>query len=253
LYPDIAKLTDDEPLDVYGQPKTIPPFNMFVAGTSCKNFSMLRSTRRLDIEDKGCSGETFLAATEVLFKEKPAMALFENVQTAPWLKMQEYITGRVKLSECDSSKAIKEIKDKGKELTFVLDEDGDIVVDRVPAVYGVRCGAVVSGFLRPGSSSLKEVRWPAQIQKKPCTLSDLVKANNISRENDTIVFQTECTFFLRCNRMPPAEQSRFIYRIMLTYFSVYRHVLHSYCQGRHEGIRSPADSSENVHVRMAPR
>ena len=193
LYPDIAKLTDDEPLDVYGQPKTIPPFNMFVAGTSCKNFSMLRSRHRLDIEDKGCSGETFLAATEVLFKEKPAMAIFENVQTAPWLKMQEYITGRVKLSECDSSKAIKEIKDKGKELTFILDEDGDIVVDRVPAVYGVRCGTVVSGFVRPGSSKMNKVHWPAQSQKKPCTLSDLIKANKISRKEDTMVFQTECT------------------------------------------------------------
>jgi hypothetical protein len=63
----------------------VPAFNMFVAGTSCKNFSMLRSTRRIDIEDKGCSGETFLAATEILFKEKPAMAIFENVQCAPWV------------------------------------------------------------------------------------------------------------------------------------------------------------------------
>jgi site-specific DNA-cytosine methylase len=85
LYPDIAKLTDENPRDVFGQEQEIPPFNLFVAGTSCKNFSMLRSNRRIDIEDKGCSGETFLAATEVLFKEKPSMAIFENVIGAPWV------------------------------------------------------------------------------------------------------------------------------------------------------------------------
>lgn len=85
LYPDITKLSDETPLDVYGQEKPIPNFNLFVAGTSCKNFSMLRSKRRLDIEDKGCSGETFLAAVELLFKEKPKTAIFENVTKAPWV------------------------------------------------------------------------------------------------------------------------------------------------------------------------
>ena len=84
LYPDIGKLCDDPPLDVYGRPKEIPPFNLFVAGTSCKNFSMLRHKTRIDIEAKGCSGETFLAAVELLFKLKPAYCIFENVTGAPW-------------------------------------------------------------------------------------------------------------------------------------------------------------------------
>ena len=92
------KLCDDPPKDCYGRPVPLPPSNLFVAGTSCKNFSMLRSTKRLDIEDMGCSGETFLAACELLFKEKPKYAIFENVDKAPWLKMSEYITGRIKLS-----------------------------------------------------------------------------------------------------------------------------------------------------------
>jgi hypothetical protein len=85
LYPDIAKMTAAEPRDVYGQVQPIPDFNWFVAGTSCKNFSSLRSKWRLDIEDKGCSGETFLAAVEILFQEKPHVAIFENVQAAPWV------------------------------------------------------------------------------------------------------------------------------------------------------------------------
>ena len=84
LYPDIGKLCDDPPLDVYGRPKEIPHLNMFVAGTSCKNFSMLRHKTRIDIEAKGCSGETFLAAVELLFKLKPAYCIFENVTGAPW-------------------------------------------------------------------------------------------------------------------------------------------------------------------------
>ena len=94
LYPDIAKLTNDPPVDVYGKEVELPEFNMFVAGTSCKNFSMMIAKFRKDIEDKGCSGETFMAACEVLFDKKPPIAIFENVQGAPWLKMQEYITGR---------------------------------------------------------------------------------------------------------------------------------------------------------------
>jgi hypothetical protein len=94
LYPDIGKLTgvssgDEEyvPRDAYGQARPLPDCNLFVAGTSCKNFSMLRSKYRIDIEDKGCSGETFLAAVEVLFKKMPQFAIFENVLNAPWQKM----------------------------------------------------------------------------------------------------------------------------------------------------------------------
>jgi site-specific DNA-cytosine methylase len=36
----------------------------------------------IDIEEMGCSGETFLAACELLFKEKPKYAIFENVEKA---------------------------------------------------------------------------------------------------------------------------------------------------------------------------
>jgi len=90
LYPDIGKLVDSSqenyvPTDVYGKAEALPSCNLFVAGTSCKNFSMLRSRYRIDIEDKGCSGETFLAAVEVLMQEKPETAIFENVLNAPWV------------------------------------------------------------------------------------------------------------------------------------------------------------------------
>ena len=50
---------------------------------------MLKTRDRLDIEDKGQSGETFLAAVEYLDLHKPPFAIFENVDNAPWEKMQE--------------------------------------------------------------------------------------------------------------------------------------------------------------------
>jgi len=199
LYPDITKLPlDDSPRDVFGQPKPIPPFNMFVAGTSCKNFSMLRSRYRIDIEDKGCSGETFLAATEILFKEQPHFAIFENVIGAPWIKMKEYITGRVRLSQCDDKKAVKmDAKDKKKDLIFCLDEDENIIVDQVPSVYGVRCGSKVKGFLKGDSSQdIKPIVWPKSQKKNTstCTLKELMEKNKIIKKTDTLVFDTPCTY-----------------------------------------------------------
>ena len=111
LFPDITKLTEKETVvDVYGREQTIPRGNLFVAGTSCKDFSMLKSCHRKDIEDKGTSGETFLAAIEYLEQEQPSVAIFENVVNAPWDKMQEYIRGRLQLSERNTIKNIGGIK-----------------------------------------------------------------------------------------------------------------------------------------------
>lgn len=116
LFPDITKLTaSTEVLDVYGRPQQIPKGNVFVAGTSCKDFSMLKTRDRQDIEDKGTSGETFLAAVEFLDKFQPSIAIFENVDGAPWAKMQEYITGRIALAERNNTKAIKDAKKKAGE------------------------------------------------------------------------------------------------------------------------------------------
>ena len=125
LFPDITKLTvEDEVTDVYGRPQTIPKGNLFVAGTSCKDFSMLKSNLRLDIEDKGTSGQTFLAAVEFLEKFEPEVFIFENVDGAPWDKMQEYITGRIQLSRRDDTTAITSSKTKAGRysvLVFLLE------------------------------------------------------------------------------------------------------------------------------------
>lgn len=115
LFPDITKLTGgDTVTDVYGREQSIPEGNLFVAGTSCKDFSMLKSSNRKDIEDKGTSGETFLAAVEFLEQEQPPVAIFENVDGAPWDKMQEYIKGRIFLGDRNSIKNITGLKKGGK-------------------------------------------------------------------------------------------------------------------------------------------
>ena len=196
LYPDISHLTDrPSPRDVYGREQPVPEFNLFVAGTSCKNFSMLRSNRRIDIEDRGCSGETFLAAVDLLMDRTPPYAVFENVIGAPWEKMAEYITGRLRLSSCDDKKAVKENKDKNAELTFSQSGEKKILVEKVPAVYGVRCGAVVQGYLAAGSGEVRPVEWPSSVKTSTtCTLTQLIKYNGISRKDDTLVLETPVTY-----------------------------------------------------------
>mmetsp|Transcript_36589 Transcript_36589/g.88683 ORF Transcript_36589/g.88683 Transcript_36589/m.88683 type:complete len:2159 (+) Transcript_36589:2-6478(+) len=190
LYPDICKLTDKVPRDAYGQPQPIPEYNLFVAGTSCKNFSMLRANKRLDIEDKGCSGETFLAAVEHIFDKLPPFCVLENVVNAPWAKMSEYIEGKIKLSSCDEKKAITGAK-KNEKLEFVL-KNGKITVHRVPSVFGVRYGSAVAGYSESEDdlNSIHQVEWPKHKSKsKSCTLAELVEYNNISMDNDTLVFE----------------------------------------------------------------
>ena len=119
LFPDITKLTAGETVvDVYGRPQAVPDGNLFIAGTSCKDFSMLKTRDRLDIEDKGTSGETFLAAVEFLEVKQPPVAIFENVDGAPWAKMQEYIRGRIDLSQRNDTKAIKDSKKKGGKFAW---------------------------------------------------------------------------------------------------------------------------------------
>ncbi|KAL7551244.1 LOW QUALITY PROTEIN: hypothetical protein ACHAWF_014435, partial [Thalassiosira exigua] len=199
LYPDIVKLCDDPPRDVYGRERPVPDFNLFVAGTSCKDFSMLRSNKRIDIEDKGCSGETFLAACESLFKKKPRYAIFENVTGAPWAKMSEYITGRINLSDCANGKKIKGAsRGKDGDLEFVL-EGKQIRVDRVPANYGIRCGAVVKGYSREDSIAVHQVLWP-RTSKRKCTLTEVAEFNGIDRSSDILILENEvlyCTHWIK--------------------------------------------------------
>jgi|LauGreDrversion2_5_1035112.scaffolds.fasta_scaffold04231_2 site-specific DNA-cytosine methylase len=86
----------------FGGERAIPQapqghLSVLIAGTSCKDFSARKRAGgiKLDIEDMGTSGETFLATIDYLFASAHDICLLENVTSAPWAKMQGYITGRV--------------------------------------------------------------------------------------------------------------------------------------------------------------
>eukprot|EP00584_Thalassiosira_punctigera_P025640 CAMPEP_0172555300 /NCGR_PEP_ID=MMETSP1067-20121228/58342_1 /TAXON_ID=265564 ORGANISM="Thalassiosira punctigera, Strain Tpunct2005C2" /NCGR_SAMPLE_ID=MMETSP1067 /ASSEMBLY_ACC=CAM_ASM_000444 /LENGTH=2498 /DNA_ID=CAMNT_0013343815 /DNA_START=188 /DNA_END=7684 /DNA_ORIENTATION=+ len=207
LFPDITKLTQNETVvDVYGREQTIPEGNMFVAGTSCKDFSMLKSCYRKDIEDKGTSGETFLAAVEYLEQEQPAVAIFENVDNAPWVKMQEYIEGRLNLSERNSIKNITEIKkhqaDADNQLKFSIDDDGRYVVEEVPRQVGACAGCVVQGFVRGDDdpNEVQPLKASAKKSGKVVTLGQLAKEHSIELDEDILVMEKKaryCTHLIR--------------------------------------------------------
>ena len=85
--------------------------------------------------------------------------------------MSEYITGRVNLSTVGDNSKIKKTtgsaKGKSDHLVFIR-KDGQIVVDSVPPQYGVRCGAVVSGYAKDGSATTHKFKWPGK--ESTCTL-----------------------------------------------------------------------------------
>ena len=53
------------------------------------------------LEDEGQSGTTFRAIVNNMYKDGndgPKLVILENVESAPWDKMEEYINGRAKLA-----------------------------------------------------------------------------------------------------------------------------------------------------------
>ena len=206
IYPDIAKLTTTEtnkPLDIFGIETSLPDGNFFVAGTVCKNFSMMRGGYRTDIEDKGVSGETFLAAVEVLEKKQPKWTLFENVMGAPWDKMSEYITGRVPAYL--DPKSIKKLRAKNparnsdrvssRDIKFEISDDGEsYVAEDVGGFYGVRPGAIIDGIFRCKTKKLEKIK-PS---KKKILLSQVIKEYNLvvksEAETDILIFKKPCTY-----------------------------------------------------------
>lgn len=213
LFPDICKLTlSDKVLDVYGRPQTIPEGNLFVAGTSCKDFSMLKTTYRIDIEDKGTSGETFLAAVEFLDQKQPPVAIFENVDNAPWSKMQEYISGRIALSERNNAKNITDSKNAGKaelKLKFSINKEGRYVAEDIPRQVGIRAGDVVEGFVREGDASddvQKLVCEDKNTKGKLVTLGEMCKKHKINLEADTLVMEKQARY---CTRLIKVDTKDF--------------------------------------------
>eukprot|EP00934_Nitzschia_sp_Nitz4_P001526 Nitzschia sp. Nitz4//scaffold16_size188269//113894//121049//NITZ4_001800-RA/size188269-processed-gene-0.61-mRNA-1//1//CDS//3329538544//1526//frame0 len=223
LFPDITKLTESpEVLDVYGRPQKLPEAHLFVAGTSCKDFSMLKTRDRQDIEDKGTSGETFLAAVEFLDVQQPPTAIFENVDGAPWGKMQEYIRGRINLADRNVTKAIKDASKKAdadNELLFSVNEDGHYVAEAIPRQVGIRAGSVVEGVVRAGNdASDVEPLCAGSKAKSEVTLKQLAYRHKIDLDADILVFRKKanyCTHLCKVDTkeygLPQTRNRKYLY------------------------------------------
>jgi len=216
LFPDITKLSDTdedgnpvEVVDVYGRKQMIPQGNLFIAGTSCKDFSMLKTTLRKDIEDKGQSGQTFLAAVEFLDLYQPPFAIFENVDGAPWWdKMQEYIQGRIDLSRRNENKAITVDKKKSRtdnadeDLVFRVNDDLQYEAVKVPPQVGMKAGNLVEGIVRGGDDArnVTSVKATKGDTGKTFTLSQLAKKHKINLKADTLILEKKaryCTYLVK--------------------------------------------------------
>jgi site-specific DNA-cytosine methylase len=206
VYPDIAKLCENAPRDVYGQVQPLPRANLLVASTLCQNFGMSSATKRLDVYDSESSSEIFFDVVKVILQEKPQICILENVTEAPWQKMADYICGRIKLSDCDSQKASEnsatrddskqESKTDQNEVIFSFSlEVLKIVVEAVPSLIGIQCGATVFGYLKGIQGKIYPVEWPINTPKTAnCTLVELLKANKIDKKSDTLVFDRAVTY-----------------------------------------------------------
>jgi hypothetical protein len=156
----------------------------------------------LDIEDKGTSGQTFLAAVDFLQQQQPTMAIFENVDGAPWEKMQEYITGYCKLPHRNDTKAILLAgggsTNADTKLKFSIQDDAYVAED-VPRQVGIQAGAAVQGFIRGTDTTqpVVTIHPDHNKTKKPknqktgyfITLAELAKLHGIDLERDTLVMR----------------------------------------------------------------
>jgi hypothetical protein len=147
----------------FGGERAIPQpptghLSVLIAGTSCKDFSARKraSGIKLDIEDMGTSGETFVATIDYLFASAFDICLLENVTSAPWAKMRGYITGRVLLKDVFSKiqssaksqgEKVVDVSKKGaiRETLLELEAGDRLVVTQVFPQHGLRLGAVLGG------------------------------------------------------------------------------------------------------------
>eukprot|EP00501_MAST-03F_sp_TOSAG23-6_P000813 GSMAST32.ASY1.ANO1.843.1 assembled CDS len=154
VFADIKEIAKSEAKTAFGGTVSGFFFEIFFQNTSCKDFSTLRTSGKLDmLESKGISGETFFAACEFIFSQAQNWIIFENVDGAPWEQMEQYITGRLPLwSLYDKAKSGKKCGDlestqnKSKEnsqIMFTLSQDGRWETTHVPPKNGCRLGGIL--------------------------------------------------------------------------------------------------------------
>ncbi|KAK3069240.1 hypothetical protein LTR53_012572, partial [Teratosphaeriaceae sp. CCFEE 6253] len=95
IFRDITEFTkafkDDVPMatTAYGARVPIPPADIVVAGTSCVDYSR-KNAHRKTIDEDGESAKTWYGALSYCKAIRPAIIIFENVQSADWASMLEH-------------------------------------------------------------------------------------------------------------------------------------------------------------------
>ena len=213
--PDVSLLaktkTGEKFQTIYRGEQVVPPCDVLVGGSSCKDFSNLKMRYHVSgLEDEGQSGTTFRAIVNNMYKDGndgPKLVILENVESAPWDKMEEYINGRVKLAtineklkgsgkckagddddvdeEEDSDdddegggKKKKGAKKKGEdELMFDVGADGFLYVASSPPHIGIIEGLKLLGVGADIDATPKPIKKEVlKALGKKCSLSQLAKA-----------------------------------------------------------------------------
>ena len=95
LFRDVTELPEDQAHTAFGSLADVPgDVDILIAGTSCKDFSMLNNKRK-NLEAKGTSGSTFYGMYHWVKRHRPPLVILENVCNAPWGEVVQ------KLSEID--------------------------------------------------------------------------------------------------------------------------------------------------------
>jgi site-specific DNA-cytosine methylase len=215
VFADIKDLAKGNARTAFGGLVEVPRGNFFIAGTSCKDFSTLRTSSRLDmLEAKGVSGETFFAACEFIRTQCQRFCIFENVEKAPWTQMEQYLTGVLPLwSVCDNAASGKKSggerktlsTEKTEEIKFTLNGAGKWEVSKVPPKNGCRHGSVLhateryTGGWRPSGHTFphpktKPMRTLVPIEKEivagtEMSIWELCEHLKLDTKEDQLVFE----------------------------------------------------------------
>jgi site-specific DNA-cytosine methylase len=211
IFPDLTKLVPEDGSNlvqtVVGGKKDVPSCWMFVTGTVCKDFSMRKTVNRLDLEDKGKSGNTFYSAVDYIWKHKPTFTIFENVVHAPWDKMAEFITGRVPVATVGKGKECGNVRgpaakkvvtskktgaDDNPDLLFQVLKGGHLEVIAVPRMAGVKLGQKLVSFEREGKK--QKIKCDSKVGSE-IPLEKLKKMMKI-QDSDILIFEVEKHGFL---------------------------------------------------------
>ena len=220
--PDVSLLaktkTGEKFQTIYRGEQVVPPCDVLVGGSSCKDFSNLKMRYHVSgLEDEGQSGTTFRAIVNNMYKDGndgPKLVILENVESAPWDKMEEYINGRVKLAtineklkgsgKCkagddddddeeedsddeDGGGKKKGAKKKGEdELMFDVGADGFLYVASSPPHIGIIEGLKLLGVGADIDATPKPIKKENQGARQECPLAarEGGEARHVEQEDD---------------------------------------------------------------------